>query len=187
MRDKKTLMETFQERWGSMGSSRGMNEALKGMTVIEYEEPTCKASSCIGCKVVDDCADSIKHVRNLYKERVEGKLTHIELMDKNRERFGESKPRYRKHWKEVLGEYITDFIKITNSPSLLGKLPIEGQDFYHIMRDNLIYHGWVLPKVDKGKLSFVSAYPIVPKSNVIPLQTDFVPEPDDLTPEEVLF
>jgi hypothetical protein len=181
----KTLMERYEEKYGSLDSG-SLNEALKKVVNIEYEKTTCSAESCVGCKVLhDDCMDSMKHVRNYYKARVENKMTHKELMEKNKLKFGESKPRYRKHWKEVLGDYITDFIKITNSPSLLGKLPIEGQDYFHNMRDKLIYHGWVLPKVENGKLSFVSAYPVMIGLNE-PKQ-EFIPEPDDLTPEEVLF
>lgn len=179
----KSLIERYEEKYGSVDSRRGLRDELRKVTVIEYEEATCKASSCVGCKVVDDCLDAVKYAKNYYKERVENKLTHIQLMEKNKERFGEAKPRFRKHWRDILGEYISDFIKLTNNPSLLGKLPIEGQDFYHNIRDNLMYHGWVLPKVENKKLSFVSSRPI--QKNQDDPKEDFIPEVEELVPDEV--
>lgn len=156
--------------------------------LLKYEDVICDVESCFGCKVLEDCADAIKHTRNILKKRLSGAIGHEEFMRLNDERFGPAKPRLIKHWKQVLGSYESEFIKVVNNPSLLEKMPVESQDFHRGIEKQLIYHGWVQPTIESGQLKFKTIYPkgkdvekAIGKGQDEPeLDDDFIPEQGEL-------
>lgn len=184
-----SLVQAYQNKYGKLGDDDNIRSVVSKVLSVEYEETTCKAENCIGCKVVyDDCEDAIKHTRNIMKRRLKGEITHAELMRLNEERFGPPKAKLIKHWKQILGAYEEDFKKIINSPSQFDKMTVENQIFHRNVEKQLIYHGWVMPKIENGKLKFTTFHP---SGKAIAIEKaeeeDFIPEVEELTQAELPF
>lgn len=162
-----------------------VKEVIAKELALKYEETTCKEETCLGCKVLEDCNDAKKHTRNLLKKRLSGAIGHEELMRLNDERFGPAKPRLIKHWKQILGAYEKDYIKIVNNPSIFDKLEMENQSLHRDIEKQLNYHGWVLPRIENAQLKFTTFHPPGKPVNKVnqdepELDDDFIPEQGEL-------